>query len=432
MRPSRCCLLAVVSVFVAGCATSGVMTVPSAEEIPGLEAEFRRYPDDLELGLLLGMAYREQGRVEDARALVTPLLADAPDDPGLLVLSGLLAEDAGDWAGARAAYQYVLTTDPPGALRGQVEERLEVVRRAELRASVRAALAREAEVAQTIPDPTTVGIFPFVYEGDDPTWEPLALALPQLLATDLAVTGRLTVLERIQVQALITELQLAEAGRVDPATAARSGRLLGSGHVVQARFRVDDSQTLGIDAAVVEVGAPGAEQVDPVAAEDLLERMFELEKQLAFDIYAELGVALTQAEREAINERQTESVEALLAFGRGLAAADAGDFALADQSFAEAEAIDPGFSQATTQRQEVQQTQSASVQPPTALASSAQTTSLQQQAVQQITAPPPTAPQPIPTSGVGGHQRSVISEVLGQDRIGQVILLELIFRAPGG
>ncbi len=432
MRPSRSLSLAVVSLCLASCATGGLMSVPSAEEIPGLEAEYRRYPGDLELGLSLGMAYREAGRLEDARALVAPLLEDIPDDPGLLVLSGLLAEDAGDWAAARVNYAAIMEGEPSRALSEMIEQRLEVVRRQELRASVRDALAREAEVAQTVPDPTTVGVFPFVYEGDDPTWEPLALALPQLLATDLAVTGRLTVLERVHVQALITELELGETGRVDPATAARSGRLLGSGHVVQARFRVDDGETLGIDAAVVEVGAPGTEQVEPVAAEDLLERMFEMEKELAFDIYAELGIQLTQAEREAINERQTESIEALLAFGRGLAAADAGDFALAEQSFSEAESIDPSFSQATQERQQAQRTQSGTTQQTTQVASTAQTVSLQQQAVQQITQPPPTAPQPVPTSGVGERQRSVISEVLGQDRIGQVILLELIFRPPGG
>jgi tetratricopeptide (TPR) repeat protein len=423
--------LAVVSLFVTGCATGRLISVPTTEEIPGLEAEYERNPGDLELGILLGMAYREAGRQADARAIVTPLLAAVPRDPGLLVLSGLLAEDAGDWASARATYDSLLETTPSGALRQRVEQRLRVVRSEELRASVRDALAREAQVAQTTPDPSTVGVFPFVYEGDDPTWEPLAFALPQLLATDLAVTGRLTVLERVHIQALIQELQLAESGRVDPATAARGGRLLGSGHIVQARFGVDSGETIGIDAAVVEVGAPGAEQIDPVTGSDLLDRLFEMEKQLVFDIYAELGIQLTQAEREAINERQTESILALLAFGRGLAAADAGDFEVAEEQFAEAESIDPTFSQATTQREEVQAAQAVATQPTIELTSAAQQVSMQQQAVQQITQPQTIVPQPVPTD-VAQHERSVISEVLGQDRIGQVILLELIFRGPGG
>ena len=62
------------------------------------------------------------------------------------------------------------------------------------------------------------------------------------------------------------------------------------------------------DAAVVEVGAPNAEQVNPVTDEDLLDQLFELEKRLAFDIYAELGIQLTQAERERLRSVWTTTV----------------------------------------------------------------------------------------------------------------------------
>jgi len=432
MLTSRARRLIVVCACCTGCVTGGLGSVPTPAEIPGLEAEHARDRGDMELGLRLATAYREAGRADDARALVDELLERAPADPGLLTLRGLLAEDLGDWAFARASYAAILDASPSRALRQRIEQRLAVVRRQELAADVRAALAREAEVAQSSPDPTTVGVFPFVYEGDDPAWEPLALALPELLTTDLAVTGRLTVLERLRVQALVTELALAEAGRLDPTTAARSGRLLGSGHVVQGRFRVDAETRLSVDAVVVDVLAPGAEQTAPVVGEDAIERFFELEKQLAFDIYAEMGVQLTVAERERINERQTESVEALLAFGRGLMAADAGDFALAAQSFAEAESLDPSFALATDQREEAELTEAATTAGAAAdLSSTAQQVSLQQQAVQDLSQSPVSAQQLI-LGGVAERQRSVIAEVLGQDRVGQATLLELILRVPGG
>jgi len=416
----------------AGCAAgTGLLPVPSPAEIPWLEAARAGDPGDLATGVRLATAYREAGRAEDARNLVALLTIDAPTDPGLLVLTGLLAEDTAEWAAARVAYETLIAEHPSGALRDQVERRLEIVRAQELRADVLDALAREADLAQTSPDPRTVGIFPFVYEGDDPTWEPLELALPDLLATDLAVTGRLTVLERIRVRTLITELALGASGRVDPATAARSGRLLGSGHVVQGRYRIGDATRINIDLAVVEVLQPGAEEVAPVTAEDVMERFFDLEKQLAFDIHAELGIQLTSAERERINERQTESLQALLAFGRGLAAADAGDLALAEQSFAEAESLDPSFSAASTRKQEVASTQAVStVESARQLSSAAQQVSQQKQAVQKMSSAPASIQQII--QNLGPRPRSVLAEVLGQDRVGQVILLELIFRGPGG
>jgi len=74
------------------------------------------------------------------------------------------------------------------------------------------------------------------------------------------------------------------------ATRARGRSARASTALATRRERAE--KLMELDAAVVEVGAPGAEQVDPVTAEDALEQMFEMEKRLAFDIYAELGIEL--------------------------------------------------------------------------------------------------------------------------------------------
>lgn len=412
-----------------GCATTSMLDAPTPSEIPRLEARMVSAPDDLDTGLRLIAAYRTVERYDEGTALAERLTEIYPDDLGLLVLTGLLAEDRGDPTAARMAYEAVLEADPGRGLGAQMERRLSVVRMAELRADVAAAIEREAELAA--PDPATVGVWRFAYEGGDAEWEPLAVALSELLATDLGVTGRLTVVERLRVQAILNEIALGEGGLIDPSTAARSGRLLGSGHIIQGRLRVEAGQEIGVDAAVVEVGAPGAEQVDPVTAQDVLERFFDLEKQLAFDVHAELGVQLTPAERERINERQTESIEALLAFGRGLQAADAGNHALAAQHFAEAEALDPSFTLAEEQRIQAEAVSVASEVPTSDVANAAQQLAQQREAVQQLQSAPTSVPQQV-LQNIGESQRSVLAEVTGQDRIGQITLLELILRPPGG
>lgn len=433
IRPPRLIFVALLSLGAVGCASvGGPLAVPSPEEIPALEARMDADPADLQTGLRLAAAYRAAGGLDRASATVSALADRYPDDLGVLVLEGLIAEDVGDYPTARTSYQAVLDADPGTELRARVEQRLAVVRRAELTAEVRTALAREAELAQTTPDPTRVGVFPFVYEGDDPQWEPLAVALAQLLATDLGVTGRITIVERLRIQALLNELELSETNRLESSTAVRSGRLLASGHVVQGRVRVDDGERVAVDAAVVEVLEPGGEQVDPVTGQDAMERLFDLEKQLAFDVHAELGIQLTPAERERINERQTESIEALLAFGRGLQAMYAGNFQQAEQSFAEAEAIDPSFTMASVERAEVQEVATAPPTPPPDLPSVTQQLAQQRQAVQQVqsTGPIPSPSQVLTT--LGTSDRAVVAEVTGQDRVGQVTLLSLILRPPGG
>lgn len=417
----------------AGCASPATLPPPAPPaEIPALEARVADDPADVDAGLRLAVAYRAVERVDEARTVVDTLLVSFPEDPGLLLMSGILAEDAGDLARARATYVSALEGGVSGGLRDEVERRLETVRRAELRAEVRAALAREQELSQQAPPPATVAVFPFLYDGSDPAWEPLALALPEMLATDLSVTGRLQVLERVRIQALIDEIVLGLSGRVAEETAARAGRLLGSRNVVQGRFRVDGGTRIGLDAAVVEVGLPGQVEVDPLSDQDAIEQLFALEKRIALSLHEEMGIQLTPAERARINERQTESVQALLELGRGIAAENAGDFPQARQHYQAAVDIDPGFALARNRAQSVARL-AGTVDVATAanLAGRARQLALQRDAVRLLRNAPDGARARI-LSNLSPQQRAVLAEVLGQDRLGQVILLELVFTPPGG
>jgi TolB-like protein len=346
----------------------------------------------------------------------------------MALLHALTLEDLERWAEARAIYEEYERTSADGALRDEVTRRLEAVRRAELAADVRAALAQESRLANTEPSPRTVGVFPFAYRGTDPEWEPLERALAELLVTDLAVTGRLTVLERVKVQSLLDEIALGEAGFTEPASAARTGRLLGAGRIVQGSFDVTQ-QDLAVNAAVVAVGGAANGRVDPVTGRQPVERLLDLEKRIALDLHAEMGIALTPAEQARIDERPTASVQALLAFGRGLAASDAGDLDAARASFAEAARIDPSFqlAQANSQRTErVTRARGAAVDAP---ARAARLSRVRRQ-VAAIRRLPPTARQHV-LRNVGKKHRAVLAEVLGQDRIGNSILIELIF-VPAG
>ena len=433
MTAHRSLYVSVTALVLTSCASGGGLP-PAAtpDEIPTLEAQIDADAFDVDAGLRLAAAYRDAGRGGDARALVGTQLDLLPDDPGLIVMAGLLDEDAGDFSSARLRYEAFLIGGPVGALRDEIEWRLDNVRAEELRADIRVSLAREAELRQTTPDQGAVGVFPFMYEGEDPSWQPLGVALAELLITDLGITGRLAVLERVKVQVLLDELALAQAAFVDPTTAARSGRLLGAGHVVQGRYRIEGGIRIAVDAAIVEVGPPGSERVEPIAVEDALERLFDMEKQLALDLYAQLGVELTPAERARINERQTESVQALLAFGRGLSASDAGDFRQAEVYFAEASSLDPSFALAQSRQQiAARATRARSARATRQLSAQASRLARQRAAVQAIRNAPASVRQQL-LQRLGQRQRAVLAEVLGQDRVGTTILLELVFRRPGG
>src|SRR5206468_96842 len=71
-------------------------------------------------------------------------------------------------------------------------------------------------------------------------------------------------------------------------------------------------------------------------------KLLDLEKQVVFDLAAQLGLELTQAEREQILRQGPKSLAAFLAYSRALEAMDRGDYGAAARHFRSAAQADPG------------------------------------------------------------------------------------------
>jgi len=323
---------------------------PSPDQIPELEVRFAERPSDADAATRLAAAYLAGSQVDEAVRLLESTVASNPDHEPAVYYLGLSYEEAGADSSALALYQRYLEIGSDGDLRSELERRVDLIRQAALRESVQASLAREAELASTPPRARTIAVFPFPYLGSVEGIRPLGRALAQMLVTDLSQTDRLDVLERLHVQYLAEEIALAEQGRVDPATAARGGRVLGAERVVQGQ--IDGTvEEIVLDAAVIQT-SQGAGDADPVGSRDQLARFFDLEKEMALAIYEAAGVQLSPAERERVTQRQTENLEAVLAFGLGLEAQDAGRFREAANHFGRAVTLDPSFELAETSGEE--------------------------------------------------------------------------------
>lgn len=88
----------------------------------------------------------------------------------------------------------------------------------------------------------TVAVLPFVNSAigtANAELAPLSKGIADLLITDLAVNPGIRVVERENLQRLLDEQRLGQDGRVDEATAARIGRLLGARHMVTGAFVTD-------------------------------------------------------------------------------------------------------------------------------------------------------------------------------------------------
>jgi hypothetical protein len=118
-----------------------------------------------------------------------------------------------------------------------------------------------------------------------------------------------------------------------------------------------------------------------------IDAIFELEKATVFNIYNTLGVTLTQAERDKINENRTGNLVAFLAYGRGLNELDRGNYSQAETFFRQATQLDPSFQRAQSTGTEASQLQQASQTTTTEIASTAVSVEAPA-AVAQTLAPP--------------------------------------------
>jgi tetratricopeptide (TPR) repeat protein len=314
-------------------------TRSTAAAIPQLERRLERSGADPRALLPLAVAYHDAGRSEDALRMLERTLAAHPANSGARFYLGVVNEELGRTAEARRWYSQYLEVGRSRRLVAEVHGRILALDREALLAQVREAIAREAEIGQET-RAMSVAVYPFLYVGSDPSLQPLERAFAELLTTDLALSRQLTVLERSRVQLLLDEIRLGESGRVDPATAPHAGRLLRAGTIVQGRLDGTAAE-LAVQVAVVGVTRP--DSASPLVERDAVRRLFELQKRLAMGVFHSLGVELSGEERARFAPHATNSLQALLLFGRGLEALDGGRFPEAMRLFQQAAAQDPAF-----------------------------------------------------------------------------------------
>jgi tetratricopeptide (TPR) repeat protein len=331
----------------AACVSGG-----AGRSLARLEQEQRTEPGSFSVNRALGVGYYKAGRFADARAALETASRLNPKDGTTALYLGLAAEELGDLAAAKQAYSTYLEVGRTSRVRRQLQSRLAALARRELAADAKRALQQEGSLGNAVGSPTTVSVMPLRFTGSDSSLRPLERGLADLLTTDLARSAQLTVVERPRIQALLDEIARQRAGQTDSSTNVRAGRLLRAGRLVQGSILQLGESQLRVDAAVVDV--PTTEVRGTIQGADEMEQLFGLEKRIALDLFRELGVTLTVAERNAIEQRPTRSLAAFLAYSRGLTAEDQGLYDDANRFYRDALRIDPGFGAALQRNRDAQ------------------------------------------------------------------------------
>src|ERR1043166_6404259 len=243
---------------------------------------------------------------------------------------------------AKPEYSSYLKVGRTSRARSQLQGRLAAMQRRELADAAKSAVQREATLSATPGPRTTVAVLPFTFTGSDSTLKPLERGFAELLTTDMSRVKALTVVDRSRLQAILDEIKLQQSGAVDSTTTVRAGKLIQAGTLVQGTI-VQNANKLRADAALVSVATSQVGQA-PASDEQVMDRLFDIEKTIAIKLAQDLaGNQLTVAERNEIEKRPTKSLQAVLAYSRGLEAEDQGRFDDASREYNNAARIDPSF-----------------------------------------------------------------------------------------
>lgn len=118
--------------------------------------------------------------------------------------------------------------------------------------------------------------------GNAADYAPLSKGLAEMLITELSGNSNIRVVERDRIQALIEEQGLTAGGRVDQATAVRSGKILGALHMLMGTFVIDPKKRMRMDVRAINTETSELEFATSVSgkSDNMLEMLTQLAQKL--------------------------------------------------------------------------------------------------------------------------------------------------------
>jgi len=337
----------VMLLLLAGCSQSLYMQGRRASEggeyvraVSLFYEEIAANPQNAEAWRDMGVAFYELGNFVKAEDALKQANAIRPDAKAYLYL-GLLSEQQDQEDKAIEHYTTSLSLEPKGETRNLIRAHLDRIISRTVTAEVKRALQNEDQIdVASIPE-NSIAVADFSASNMSPEMAPLARGLAEFTAIDLAKVKQLRVVDRLKIDVIQRELALGASGMVNPSTAPRVGRLVGSRHLVTGAVLGIGDDAIRLDGVLINTADSSAGRTETTEGE--IDQLFRLQKDFVFRVIDDLGITLTAEERDAIEEVPTESFLAFLAYSRGLEHQAAGRMGEAEQSFNEASVADPNF-----------------------------------------------------------------------------------------
>jgi tetratricopeptide (TPR) repeat protein len=350
-------------VLLSGCTSymKGTMDLEQKNYEAAIESfrqELSKNPTNWHARQQLGLAYLKTGQNDNAIAELQYVLGQEPADITALsyapqdVERGLGQNPDAPYANFYLGLAYLHNgqrgeavetwrsyKNPWGPmLEAEIKKQLTIVEISNSIHLARQALEEEKKLETLPPQPGTIAVFYFKDLSPDNRFRYLQKAMAEMIITDLTKVKSLTVLERMRIQFLLSEMQMGQTGIVEEKTAPRAGRLLGAENLIVGSL---EPGSLAAKASVASTTTKDVVGAFSVTAEQ--EEFFVLEKEIVYNILKILPVTFTPEEEAQFKEYHTKSLQAVLYFGEGLDALDAGQWKDARIFFKKATEEDPDF-----------------------------------------------------------------------------------------
>lgn len=208
------------------------------------------------------------------------------------------------------------------------------------------ALSALTPMAQAQDSRPGIAVMPFEnggsYGRDKEDFEALQQGIPAMLISELSLNPAGRIVDRSDINRILQEQNLVTQGRVDAATAARIGRIVGARYMVMGAF-IDHYGKMRIDARIVDVETSEILKVVAVGPKER-EKLFEMIRETATAIMANTKLPpLPVQQASAVRRIPTE---ALTYYSRALLYQDRGEKAKAIEYYERALTAFPGYTEA--------------------------------------------------------------------------------------
>jgi TolB-like protein len=192
----------------------------------------------------------------------------------------------------------------------------------------------------------TLGVLDFDNNSltDRERLEPLRKGLAQMFTSELSQLQGLHLVERADLNRVIEEMKLAQAGLIDEKTAQQVGKLVGAQHLLLGSFVYLPNKKIRIDARIVEVETGRTMKAAEKTGKE--EQLFDMVKELDKKLVKDLELRVSAAEIAKLENLRNVKFSAVLLYSQGVELEDRGEASNARKKYRQALAEDKNFVQA--------------------------------------------------------------------------------------